>query len=127
MRVPGLPGGTIKQAVSHEDLAPTLLNLAGIQQGFERMNGRNLLGLLQGERLSRDHFFLERYEIRSGQHYMAALVHYPYKLIYFEDGRQFELFDLSRDPEEKNPLPQRGEPFETLAQQLKLHVDAAQR
>ena len=127
IHVPGMPGGRIKQAVSHEDLAPTLLNLAGIRRGFADMAGRDLLGLLRGERLQRDHFFLERYDIRSGKHFMAALVHYPYKLIYTEDGQQYELFDLKRDPAEKHPLPERGEPFETLAQELRLHVDGAQR
>ncbi len=125
VHVPGLPGGRIREAVSHEDIGPTLLNLAGLRGGFATLAGRNLTGLLsRGERLPRAHFFLER-ELRHGKDYMAALVHYPHKLIYNADGRSFEFFDLSRDPGETSSLPLVGEPYTTFERMMRMHLEGA--
>ncbi|MCB9585541.1 MAG: sulfatase-like hydrolase/transferase [Polyangiaceae bacterium] len=127
MHVPGLPAARIHTAVSHEDLGPTWLNLAGERAGFDQLQGRNLLPLVSGGRLPRDYFFLERYEVNNGRGYMAAIVHYPFKLIYTEEGKRFELYDLATDPNERSQAPREGAAYQTLESLLAAHVDGARR
>ncbi len=127
MHVPGIPPARIHTAVSHEDLGPTWLNLTGQRRGFSDLRGRNLLPLLGGGRLARDYFFLERYEVNNGRGYMAAIVHYPFKLIYTEEGKRFELYDLEADPGERQAAPREGPAYQTLEALLAQHVDGARR
>lgn len=127
MHVPGVPAARIHTAVSHEDLGPTWLNLTGQRAGFDQLLGRNLLPLLTGGRLTRDYFFLERYEVNNGRGYMAAIVHYPFKLIYTEEGKRFELYDLQMDPDERRQAPREGAAYQTLEDLLARHVDSAKR
>ncbi len=127
MHVPGAAPRRVQQAVSHEDLAPTWLNLAGIKGGYSALRGRNLTPLFMGEPLERDHFFLERFEVHDGSRYQAAIVEWPLKLIYTEDGRQLELYDLESDPDEQLPAPRRGQAYEALERLLLGHIDGAER
>ncbi|MGE3669671.1 MAG: sulfatase [Polyangiaceae bacterium] len=127
MHVPGLPAARIHTAVSHEDLGPTWLNLTRERSGFDQLQGRNLLPLFSGGRLPRDYFFLERYEVNNGRGYMAAIVHYPFKLTYTEEGKRFALYDLATDPDERAEAPRDGAAYQTLESLLAAHVDAAQR
>jgi arylsulfatase A-like enzyme len=114
MRVPlllrwplGLPAGRVVDgAVSLVDLAPTLLDLAGVStEAGAPMQGRSLLPRIHGQEPdAAEPVFLfrpdnteipgEQYAIREGD----------WKLIVGpgEDAR--ELFDLSQDPEERNDL-----------------------
>lgn len=127
MHVPGLPAARIHTAVSHQDLGPTWLNLSGQRRGFDQLRGRNLTPLFSGGRLPRDYFFLERYEVNNGRGYMAAIVHYPFKLIYTEEGKRFELFNLDKDPDERHPEAKEGPDYQTLESLLAQHVDGAKR
>ena len=125
MHVPGLSAARIGTAVTHTDLAPTLLNLMRVRRSFDRWRGRNLTHLVNGERLERDYFLLERYELHNGRRYMAAIVHYPFKLIYREEGNDFQLYDLVKDPSERHMATRKGPAYETLEQLLRQHVDGA--
>ncbi|MEZ4229777.1 MAG: sulfatase [Polyangiaceae bacterium] len=127
MHVPGLPPARVHTAVSHEDLGPTWLNLTGVRRGFDQLRGRDLVPLFSGGRLPRDYFFLERYEVNDGRGYMAAIVHYPFKLIYTEEGKRFELFNLEQDPDERRPAERSGAAYQTLEELLAQHVDGAKR
>ncbi len=127
MHVPGLPAMRIREAVSHEDLGPTWLNLAGVQRGYSSLQGRSLVPLFTNQPLQRGYFFLERFEVNDGSGFMAAVVHYPFKLVYTEEGRRLELYDLQRDPSEQQTFPREGDAYQTLEDLLLRHVDAAKR
>jgi arylsulfatase A-like enzyme len=107
LRVPGVPGKRIQQAVTFTDFAPTLARILGDRQSFDLLRGRSLTPLLHHPQLPSedpDSFVIESFAVEDGHAYQAALVKFPLKLVYIEDGRQFSLFDLSRDPPELEPL-----------------------
>jgi choline-sulfatase len=104
LRVPGMAGSELDVAVTFTDVAPTLLNLLGIRDGFEDLRGRNLLPLLLGGEIEPRRFVIEAFSVDDGHAFMMGLVEMPYKLIYVEEGRKLELFDLGADPEERSPL-----------------------
>jgi arylsulfatase A-like enzyme len=103
LRVPGLPPRRVKEAVVLTDLAPTLESLLRLPSlAFSASEGRNLLPhLLHGEPLTAG-FFLENFRVDSGAQRATALVDWPFKLIYEEEGRTLELYDLERDPGERH-------------------------
>jgi N-sulfoglucosamine sulfohydrolase len=62
VRWPGVvkPGGDSRSLISGEDLAPTLLDAAGLKAG-DKMSGVSFLPLLKGEKhMPRKHIFVER-------------------------------------------------------------------
>ena len=103
LRVPGLPPRRVKEAVVLTDLVPTLESLLRLPSlSFDASEGRNLLPyLLHGEPLQAG-FFLENFRVDSGAQRATALVDWPFKLIYEEEGRTLELYDLERDPGERH-------------------------
>lgn len=123
--VPGLRGTRLPGAANHEDLGPTVLNLLGVQAGFETLSGRNLVPWLVGQRVERGYFFLERFNFMDGSKLSAAIVHHPYKLIYTRDGEQLEFYDVALDPSERRPLARQGEPYQSLEKRLLQHVEGA--
>jgi len=102
-----LPGGVeprrITLPVAAFDLAPTLLELAGITPPSE-MEARSLLPLLRGEQTERYVFMECGYQ----RDYMLAVWHRQWKLIHipspidrqFMTGAEYELYDLRHDPGE---------------------------
>ncbi len=95
---PGIaPGSRSDLAVGLQDLAPTLLDIAGA--GIPpAMQGRSLLPLLQGRRPEhwRDGFYVENITHVSAIHQRAWRTD-AWKLIVSADGRH-ELYDLARRP-----------------------------
>jgi arylsulfatase A-like enzyme len=92
------------------DLAPTLLDLLGIEHGGERFEGRSLAGFLRGEAEPDrdDPVFLHRRRYApqvvqgtrvSGEQH--AVIQGSWKLIDHSQGDD-ELYDLARDPEERD-------------------------
>lgn len=106
LRVPGVTGKRIDAAVTFTDLAPTLARILGDRASFEQMRGRSLAPLMHHAQLpSGDNSFVaETFAVEDGRAYQAALIAYPLKLIYVENGKTFTLFDLAADPQEQNPL-----------------------
>ncbi len=105
---PGIKAGiTPDQFVGNIDLAPTFLDLAGLEIP-DSMQGRSIAPLLRGE--SPDDWrqtFYYRYYHSPGHHNTAA--HYgvrtkTHKLIYYWDKDAYELFDLKADPDEQHNL-----------------------
>ncbi|MCX8229122.1 MAG: sulfatase-like hydrolase/transferase [Planctomycetota bacterium] len=98
-----VPAGSINEdLVQNLDFAPTFLDLAGIDAP-EDMQGDSLKQLLQ-QKQNKTWRSAVYYEY-SGEatHHVAA--HYGvrtkrYKLIYYPDLQEWELFDLQKDPEE---------------------------
>lgn len=110
------PGVTAKQATSDHlvqniDIAPTLLEMAGVER-VEEMHGRSLVPILKGEQPSKwrkaiyyhyqmkeppgrtSHLVAKHYGIRTARH----------KLVNFYEHDFWELYDLQQDPGELNNL-----------------------
>jgi len=92
--------------VQNLDLAPTLLEAAGVAP-YADIQGASLLPILQGEAVAdwREAIYYQYYEV--GIH--AVQPHYGvrterHKLIHFHLLDQWELYDLERDPDEVENL-----------------------
>jgi arylsulfatase A-like enzyme len=105
LRIPGIGASRLRDAVVLTDLVPTLrtvLRLPSVTLGTG--DGRDLVPyLLAGEPLKAG-FFLENFRPENGGGRSTALVEWPFKLIYQEEGRTLELYDLERDPAERTNL-----------------------
>ncbi len=112
LRVPGVTGKRIDASVTFTDLAPTLARILGDRQSFDRMRGRSLAPLMHHAQLpSGDNSFVaETFAVEDGRAYQAALIAYPLKLIYVENGKTLTLFDLEADPGEQRPLDPTTDP-----------------
>ncbi len=107
-RGPGIKAGlTPEEFVANIDLAPTILDLAGLPVP-ESMQGRSLAPLLRGERPAdwRTSVYY-RYYHDPGHHNTRA--HYgvrtaTHKLIHYWKKDAWELYDLVRDPLEQHNL-----------------------
>jgi arylsulfatase A-like enzyme len=108
VRGPGIKSGIApEQIVANIDLAPTILDLAGLPVP-ESMQGKSLASLLRGERPSdwRTSVYY-RYYHDPGHHNTRA--HYgvrtvTHKLIHYWKKDAWELFDLVKDPTEQHNL-----------------------
>jgi N-acetylglucosamine-6-sulfatase len=115
MRVPMLihcpdliPKGTeMNQVVANIDIAPTLLEVAGLE-ALDEMDGKSFLHLLQGKQIKwRDYLLYEYYWERNYPHTptVHALRGDRYKYIhYYGLWDTDELYDMHNDPDEMNNL-----------------------
>ena len=106
LRVPGVSGKRISEAVTFTDIAPTIARVLGDRQIFDQLRGRSLTPFLHRKPLpaGSNGFVVESFSVDDGHAYQAAFIDYPLKLIYVEEGRRFSLFDLERDPGELRPI-----------------------
>lgn len=119
------PGSTDDHLVQNLDLAPTILDVAGVEIP-NHMQGRTLLPILRGEQPSRwrDAVYYHYYEGPPRVHKVAR--HYGirtdrYTLVHFFDNGEWELFDLAEDPEQLQSVY--GEPgYMEVQQRLKRKV-----
>ncbi len=98
VHLPGVPARRIAAGRTHIDLAPTILELMGIEpiDGFQ---GKSMVPeLYGGEVESREPLFLELAEDTNNAA-RRAVVSGRYKLIAFDSGKKM-LFDLESDPGE---------------------------
>lgn len=108
VRGPGVKAGSVPTAmVANIDLAPTMLDLAGVPVP-DFMQGRSLKSILAGESPAdwRNSVYY-RYYHSPGHHNTQA--HFgvrtlTHKLIYYWNKETYELFDLQKDPAEQNNL-----------------------
>ena len=100
------PGSTVETLVRNIDIAPTLLDLAGVRPPADRpIDGRSVLPALRGERLASPGEMLYEY------YWEYAFPHTPttfalrgdrWKYIYYHGvWDTSELYDLASDPEER--------------------------
>jgi arylsulfatase A-like enzyme len=126
IRWPGVikPGSVQKAMALNVDFAPTLLEIAGAAVPAD-MQGRSLVPLLRGDHPAdwRTSIYY-RYYHDPGHHNTRA--HYgvrteTHKLIYFWKKDQWEMFDLTQDPDEQKNLygnPAHRETAEKLKAEL---------
>jgi arylsulfatase A-like enzyme len=111
-------GTTIPEIALSTDIAPTILDLAGIEIP-EAMQGRSLVPLLKGEPVEwRDEFF---YEHRFGHQRIpqtegVRTTRWKYTRYISVDPVYEELFDLENDPHEERNLAGDPDYAETLAE-----------
>lgn len=96
------PGSVSEKMILNVDFAPTFLQAAGLKVPAD-MQGRGILPILQGRPTAkwREAIYYRYYH--PGHHNVAA--HYgvrtrTHKLIFFHGLKQWELYDLVRDPRE---------------------------
>jgi arylsulfatase A-like enzyme len=92
------PGQTVTTPVSLLDLAPTLLEIAGVS-ALPEAEGRSLTSALRGQALDERPIYSEA--IYRAPHELKALRAGGFKLIYNEDDGSAQLFDLAADPVEQ--------------------------
>ncbi len=119
-RLPGLiqPGSVNDNFVMNLDIAPTVLEVAGVKQPAD-MQGQSFLPQLKGSEKGRQAMFYHYYE--NGEHSVSP--HFGirterYKLIrFYKRVECWELYDLQKDASEMNNLwGKRG--YEKVTQQL---------
>lgn len=122
-------GTVIDQNALNIDLAPTILELAGVEQP-NYMQGESFLSLFDKDKDHSDwrNSFMFEYYVDDAYPYagptMLAIKNDDYKLIdaFLEDDID-ELYDLSKDPGEMNNLIN-DDNYEALEQQLRQELDS---
>ena len=103
------PGSHCEKMVINVDLAPTILDLAGVP-AVKGLHGRSFKPLLAGEKVDwRKDWYYEYFEYPDTSHNvqkMRGVRTERYKLIHYYEppprfAEAFELYDLQNDPEEK--------------------------
>jgi arylsulfatase A-like enzyme len=128
LRYPGpvKPGTTSEEMVLNLDMAPTLLDVAGLPVPAE-MQGKSMLPLAEGKDVPwRKDWLYEYYEYPGFENVRPCrgVRTERYKLIhFFIEPQEFELYDLQTDPDEKNNLYGKAG-YEDLTKQLKERIAA---
>jgi len=92
----------VTTTVSLVDVAPTLVELAGLEP-LPIRQGRSLVPYLAGAAVERGPVISEL--LRAHDRVQLAVIDHPWKLILRPDSGEVELFHLEDDPGEQNPLP----------------------
>ena len=121
------PGATSDEMVLNLDVAPTLLEIAGLPSPAE-MQGKSMLPLAEGrENVSwRKDWLYEYYEYPGFENVRPCrgVRTERYKFIhFFIEPQEFELYDLQTDPQEMNNLYGKLE-YEDLTNRLKARLAA---
>ena len=127
MRYPGVikPGSVSKDFVMNLDIAPTMLDAAGIAIPKD-IQGKSMLPQLKDSKTAgRKVMFYHYYE--NGEHSVSphfGIRNSRYKLIrFYKRVNSWELFDLQKDPNEMNNLyGKKG--YEKITDQMKKELDA---
>ncbi len=109
LRYPGKikPDTTSSEMVLNLDIAPTLLQIAGVQPP-SAMQGKGFLPIAEGEKISwRKDWLYEYYEYPGFENVKPCrgvrTTRYKY-IEFFLEPKEYELYDLEKDPEEMHNL-----------------------
>jgi arylsulfatase A-like enzyme len=127
LRVPGLAPRRVATPVRLVDLRPTLLALLDVGEGpGATCEGVDLAPLLVGDTDAARPPNLAEIRLKDGYH-RNALVDGDWKLIEDVSNRRLELYDLARDPRERENLAAREpERAAELAAELRLAIERAE-
>lgn len=125
----GIEAGSVnKQLVQNLDLAPTILDLAGVSIPND-MQGRSLVPLFKGDNPEwRDAVYYHYYEGSNRVHSVAK--HYGirtqnYTIAHYYEDDEWELFDMQEDPEQLNSVY--GDPeYSDVQKRLKQKLEEVQ-
>jgi arylsulfatase A-like enzyme len=118
-------GSVCDRMVLNVDIAPTLLHLAGVKVPKE-MHGHSMVPLLKGDEKDwRKDWLYEYYEYPGPhsvkKHRGVRTERYKY-IHYYEEPQECELYDLEKDPQEKDNLyGKKG--YEDLTKQLQARLE----
>ncbi len=105
------PNSSSSNNISIEDVFPTLLSMAGIKKHKEiqTLDGKSIVSLLKQKPVKNDRFFYWHYPHVWGPDGPALKLYSvvrqgDWKLIYFHESQQFELYNTKEDIGEKNNL-----------------------
>ncbi|MFL5305733.1 MAG: sulfatase-like hydrolase/transferase [Polyangia bacterium] len=101
--IPGQTPRVIDQDAKLVDVAPTLLDLVGAPVPAN-MRGRSLLPAIEGKPLAAAPVYAELMPATAWPHQASMMVSDGHKLIHRITERRWEMYDLRRDPGEKNNL-----------------------
>ena len=101
--IPGRAPIVSEVPVAALDIGPTLVDLVGapLPRSFR---GRSLLPAIRGEELPRRPIFAELLPATAWPHHAVMLLDDDKKLIHRVSERRFELYDLAKDPGERQSL-----------------------
>jgi choline-sulfatase len=123
--VPGLAPKRIDTPRSTIDLAPTILELLGVDAaatakggGRLELEGKSLVSELAGKEAPSERDVVIDLPMTSDNDKRRAVVHGGLKMIGFGKEESLKLFDLTADPEEKSPIL-RGEKFDEMARRYR--------
>jgi arylsulfatase A-like enzyme len=122
------PGRRNASMVLNLDLAPTLLELAGLEVP-QRMQGRSLVPLIEDTEQSIREAWIYKYfeDFPYPVPEQTALRTDRYKLVTYKRGKQDELFDLLEDPREQHNLieePSMRKQLATMRSQMARNIAA---
>jgi len=108
------------------DLFPTVCEACDAGFGHE-IDGRSILPTLLGKRQPEEDRFLFWVRREGGARYGGqvyyAVRHGDWKLLQNSPFEALQLYNLADDPQEKNPLPERGKEYRELFEALQNHVN----
>ncbi|MFC1498108.1 sulfatase [Verrucomicrobiota bacterium] len=129
MRWPGKikPGSEIKAMTQNIDFAPTFLEAAGVAVP-EEMQGKSIIPLLKNPDTEWRKSIYYHYHENQGH---GVPAHYGvrterYKLIHFYKSKEWELFDLKKDPQELNSVYDQAD-YQEIRARLHKELDKLQR
>jgi arylsulfatase len=126
-RAPEGRGAVVDEAVSLLDVAPTILDLAGIDPP-PSFRGRSLRGALDGEELAPRPVVAELPQVRAEsdarRKHVVAVTDGRFKFL-LAPGGELRRYDLAVDPNEQRALAASREEFEELLGRAGLRFDAA--
>lgn len=120
IHAPGVAAGVYDDVVMLVDLAPTIVEAAGLAIP-DRFVGRSLLGRMLGQPLAPRAAYGELLRAPSWDHDAKMMVSADgkHKLLHRISDKRFELYNLERDPEERSDLSgTQPELLDTLKNQL---------
>jgi len=121
------PGTRYSQLAQNIDYAPTFLEACGVQTE-EPMHGTSLLRVIEDGQDIHDDLYYHYYENKGhGVPAHDGLRNQRYKLVHFYTAKEFNLFDLEKDPGEMRSLHQDSEYANILADMTSRYYQARQR
>lgn len=115
-------GKRMKTPVSLLDVGPTIMTVMGLNQP-SHFQGNNLL---DGKSVKNPAIYEETYKPEAVEHKFGILKH-PWHLILTPESTQYELFNLDKDPYEKNNLFTSEKDLPAPVKKLKKNLNAFSR